>query len=76
MEICRAYNVSPTTINKIKRSTFKSNYNTKAKEYVKIYGTKSQKLIKLIKEYVKENKYTFTAKEVTDFVNLKLNSEY
>ena len=76
MEICRAYYVSPTTINKIKRSTFKSNYNTKAKEYVKIYGTKNQKLIKLIKEYVKENKYTFTAKEVTDFVNLKLNSEY
>ena len=76
MEICRAYNVSPTTINKIKRSTFKSNYNTKTKEYVKIYGTKNQKLIKLIKEYVKENKYTFTAKEVTDFVNLKLNSEY
>ena len=65
MEICRVYNVSPTTINKIKRSTFKSNYNAKAKEYVKIYGTKNQKLIKLIKEYVK--KYTFTAKEVTNF---------
>ena len=63
-------------INKIKLSTFKSNYNTKAKEYVKIYGTKNLKLIKLIKEYAKENKYTFTAKEVTDFVNLKLNSEY
>ena len=47
----------------------------RTKKITKIYGTKKQRLIKWLEEYIKTSRTTFTTKEVTKFINFELNSE-
>ena len=75
-DIWRAYNVSPSVVNKIKRSSYFQLKQARVKKIVKHYGTQKAKLLNSIKDFMKMNWSTFTAKEVTKHVNLNLNSDY
>ena len=75
-EIWRTYNVSTSVLNKIIRATNEEINKIKVKNFAKIYGSQQLKLFNWLQCYVKNNKSTFTAKEATNFVNSKLNTEY
>ena len=76
IDICRAYNISPSLIYKIKRSVYDQLKKSKSSVYIKHFGSKKLKLINFIREFVIHTKSTFTAKDVTRHINLMLNSEY
>ena len=48
----------------------------RTKKITKIYGTKKQRLIKWLDEYIKTNRTTFTSKEVIKLIRFELNTEY
>ena len=63
-------------VNKIKRSTLFELNKTRIKNWIKHFGTRKEKLIKSIQEFVSKNRSTFTAKEVASYVNFSLNADY
>ena len=73
-DIWKVYNLSPTVLNRIKRATDEEVDLMRTKKITKIYGTKKQRLIKWLDEYIKTNRTTFTSKEVTKFINFELNT--
>ena len=75
-DIWSAYNVSPSVVNKIKWSSYFQLNRPRAKRIVKHFRTQKVKLICSIKDFMKKNWSTFTAKEVTEHVNLNANSDY
>ena len=75
-DIWRAYNVSSSVLNKVKRSSYFQLNRSRTKRIVKHYGTQKVNLISSIKDFMKKNWGTFTAKEVTEHVNLNTNSDY
>ena len=75
-EIWKAYNASTSVLNKIIWTANEEINQIKVKHFVKIYGSQLLKLFNWLQCYVKNNKSTFTAKEATNFVNSKLNTEY
>ena len=75
-EIWKAYNASTSVLNKIIRTTNEEINQIKIRHFVKIYGSQLLKLFNWLQCYAKNKKSTFTAKEATNFVNSKLNTEY
>ena len=75
-DIWRAYNVSSSVVNKIKRSSYFQLKQVWVKKIVKYYGTQKAKLLNSIKDFMMMNWSTFTVKEVTKHVNLNLNTDF
>ena len=76
IDIWKVYNVSKSVVNKIKRSTLFELNKARIKNWIKHFGTRKEKLIKSIQEFVSKNRSTFTAKEVASYVNFSLNADY
>ena len=67
-DIWRVYNVSPSVVNKIKRSTQTQLMKDRIKNVEKLFETRKLKLIKTIDDFIVKNSTTFNAKEVTNML--------
>ena len=75
-EIQFNYNVSYSTLSKIKRCSWSHINQLKSRNIQKIYGQQKDELISAIIQYITNTKYTSTAKEITSHVNKSLNTTY
>ena len=75
-EIQFNYNVSYSTLSRIKRCPLNHINQLKSRNIVKVYGEQKEKLANTIMKYIVNTKHTSTAKEITLFVNKSLNSTY
>ena len=75
-EISKAYSVSSSILNRIKRTDDHSLDNNRVRDLTKIYGSQKQRLSKLIIEHINKTDTTLTAKEITEYANSSLNACY
>ena len=75
-EISVAYNVSPVTLNKIKREYSNEDSIIKQKKILKVYGNNKVKLLKAISNFILTSVNTLTVQEITSHWNNILNENY
>ena len=76
IEISKAYSVSSSVLNRIKRSWVESVVNNRIRGFIKIYGSKKQNLWRIISDFVQNTNTTLIAREITEHVNTLMNTEY
>ena len=76
-EIQYKYKISTSTLSRIKRSQLSQFFlNSNSRNLIKIDWTQEEKLIKLIRDFIFNVKHTVTAKEITNYIILILDTTY
>ena len=75
-QISNQYNVSISLLYKINQSNWEQINNKSRKKLIKLYGKDKSILLNEITAFVNGWEYTFNAKEITNHINSKLNTNY